>query len=348
MHTTSSSASASAARPYTQRLGAIRDDQFQAALDRFDLGAFRAAEPITRGMFGQNVFLTSTAGEFVLRGSPHDARQFPRERFFARHLHERTAVPAPWPYRVDPDEGIFGWSYAIMPRMHGIHLDDTVRAGLTTADRTAIATAMGATLAGFGAATFDACGPHDAATDAIAAIPDGTVGERRRTIEHLLDDAMRYCPETIEPDRAWIDGIIARGLDAESRPYQPTATTSDFGENNVVVERAADGWRCTGVFDFMEYSAGDLEAAIIRPALGYAEKDQALGRAFLAAFAAVRPLRSGAMERFALATLADRLIFWNFGHGDAKWFPAGQNVRVYVEPAIAQAQALIEGLPAAD
>ena len=59
------------------RLGAISHDQFNRALARFDLGELIAIEQVRFGLFGQNVFLTSTAGEFVFRGSPHFPWQFP-------------------------------------------------------------------------------------------------------------------------------------------------------------------------------------------------------------------------------------------------------------------------------
>jgi hygromycin-B 7''-O-kinase len=60
-----------AEKTYSQRLGVITNDQFQAALDHFKLGLFVKAEPIPFGIFGQNVFVTSSQGDFVLRGQPH-------------------------------------------------------------------------------------------------------------------------------------------------------------------------------------------------------------------------------------------------------------------------------------
>lgn len=62
---------------YSKHLGLLAHDQFQAALNRFGLGDFLYAEPIPFGLFGQNVFLTSTEGEFVLHGRPHFPWQFP-------------------------------------------------------------------------------------------------------------------------------------------------------------------------------------------------------------------------------------------------------------------------------
>ncbi len=73
---------------YSQRLGPIRDDQWCCALTRFDLGEFVRAEPITSGLFGQNVFLTSTRGQFVFRGCPHADG----DEIAATCLQERSGV----------------------------------------------------------------------------------------------------------------------------------------------------------------------------------------------------------------------------------------------------------------
>jgi len=71
---------------YSQRLGVISDEQFQAALDRFNLGRFMRAEAIPFGMWGQNVFVSSAEGEYVLRGRPHFDWQFPTEQFYNGHF----------------------------------------------------------------------------------------------------------------------------------------------------------------------------------------------------------------------------------------------------------------------
>jgi hypothetical protein len=82
---------------YSTHLGRIAPTQFQATLDRFGLGHVVEAEPIASGRCGQNVFVTSETRRYVLRGRPHDDWQFPKERFIAQLLHERTDVPVPWP-----------------------------------------------------------------------------------------------------------------------------------------------------------------------------------------------------------------------------------------------------------
>jgi hygromycin-B 7''-O-kinase len=128
---------------YSARLGEISASQFQAALDCFDLGIFVQAEPIPFGIFGQNVFLTSTKGAFVLRGDPHFPWQFPTEQFFVQQLHEHTHVAVPHPYLIDDSTDIFGWSYVIMPRMIGLQVTNPqVKKTLNAEDRMGIARAV--------------------------------------------------------------------------------------------------------------------------------------------------------------------------------------------------------------
>ena len=69
---------------YSHRLGELSTGQFQAALDRFDLGQFIRAEPISAGNFGQNVYLTSATGEYILRGAPFSALPVPAGALFCR------------------------------------------------------------------------------------------------------------------------------------------------------------------------------------------------------------------------------------------------------------------------
>ena len=117
-------------------MGTISPVRFQAALERWGLGDFVCAEAVSSGLFGQNVFVTSTQGEFVLRGVPHYAWQFPTERFFVEQMHEQTQTPVPHPYLLEPSTDIFGWAFAVMPRMVGISvLDETVASQLTPKDR---------------------------------------------------------------------------------------------------------------------------------------------------------------------------------------------------------------------
>jgi aminoglycoside phosphotransferase (APT) family kinase protein len=166
---------------YSQRLGAISELQFEAVSTRLKLGHFLQATPTTSGLFGQNVFVTTTAGEFVLRGAPHwvkgiddtqfrqeDRWQFTKERFFAQRLHERTNAPVPWPMHHDPTSDLLGWPYLVMPRMPGHCFDErSILKALAPADRRAVAVALGAMLAQLQQLTWPFAGDFNPASIAL-------------------------------------------------------------------------------------------------------------------------------------------------------------------------------------
>jgi aminoglycoside phosphotransferase (APT) family kinase protein len=264
------------AKVYSQRLGLISDEQFQAALDRFNLGRFVRAQPIPFGQFGQNVFVSSTEGEYVLRGDPHFWWQFPTEQFYTRLLHERTHVPVPWPYLIDVSTEIFGWSYALMPRMPGLQLaDPQVKTQLEPEASIGIARALGENLAHMQQATWPFSGRYDASTGSIqpfdlaheiawpfpvnsdpqlASIPPTTIsyGERvQACLRHNIARAREHNEDaTTLDDIAWVEGVIAAAQDALAEPFEPCFVMEDYKEGNLVVQNNA-GWRVSGVFDLM-------------------------------------------------------------------------------------------------
>jgi aminoglycoside phosphotransferase (APT) family kinase protein len=153
---------------YSPRLGSLSERQFQAALDRFQLGRLISAEPVRFGNMGQHVFLTSTQGNVVLRGAPLDAAQFACERWFMQQLHEYISVPVPWPYLRDRRRDIFGWDYILMPRLPGRSLaDQQAKQGLPQEARQSIARALGETLAELHRLTWPCVGDYDLARDDI-------------------------------------------------------------------------------------------------------------------------------------------------------------------------------------
>lgn len=323
----------STARTYSEALGVITDAQLQSALDRFGLGRLVSAEAAQTGLFGRNIFLSTSAGEYVLRGAPWDPRSYAKEAFFSRLVHERTDVPAPWPYLIDPSTEIFGWMYAIMPRLPGIDIGNTdVRRTLSAADRLGVASAMGDALARLHALTWPHYGNYDPETDSITPIEtsfaEWTVGRVR--------DWLARCREasaaTTDADVAWVEEVIERARDAlEVEPEAPMFGHTDYKENNTVAERTDDGWRITGVFDLGEGYFGDGEADLSRSMAGYIRGDAALARAFLDGYRARRNLREGFAERFALYMLLDRMIIWHHGQLHKLWFAEDATLRGSVE-----------------
>ena len=311
-------------RGYSERLGQLSDDQLQAALDRFDLGELRHAEPVPIGLFGQNIFLSSSNGEYVLRGSPSSNEQFSKEQFFFNLIHERTDVPVPWPYLIDPTTDIFGWSYAIMPRLPGLQIGDpSVRESLNAEDRLDLAYAMGEALARLHELTWPHCGEYDFEIQTIKAIETGFAEWFSSRVQDWLDRCRAASEATTEADLAWVSKLQDAASDALGVSFQPVFVHQDYKENNAVAQRTANGWQVTGVLDVGGGYFGDGEQDFARSVATYASEDVALAHRFLEGYRTNRPLRPGFKERFPVYMLADRLIIWEYGQRNSIWFEEG-------------------------
>jgi aminoglycoside phosphotransferase (APT) family kinase protein len=323
---------------YSRRLGDIAPAQFQAALDCFDLGRFLHAEPITAGNFGQNLYLTSTTGEYVLRGAPFWPEQFPRERYFTDRLHQGTSAPVPWPYRVDPKDDIFGWSYVIMPRMPGLQLSDpAVQDALTPDDRRGIAQAMGETIAELHRLAWPHAGRYDLETDAIRPFDVSYDEHVVARIREFVREATSLSDRTAPADVAWVEEVIAANRTALAVPFQPCFVHGDYKEGNLVVRHSGGGWQVSGVFDYMDACTGDGEHDLPRSVASFADEDPALARTFLDAYARCRPPRPGLAGRFAVYMLYDRTILWQFGQRHGVWWDPTFTLREWAEPYVALA-----------
>jgi aminoglycoside phosphotransferase (APT) family kinase protein len=312
----------------------LSTQQLQTALDRFQLGKLIAAEPVELGNFRQNVFLTSTAGAFVLRGAPLDALQFPTERWFMQRLHEQTQAPVPWPYLLDLGTDLFGWSYVIMPRLPGLPLADArVRERLTEQERRGIAGALGATLAEVHRLTWPAVGNYDLQSDTIRPMEGDYADRVLARLHGALAACVRATPRTTLADAAWVEEVIARGQFSLRAPFQPCCVHGDYQESNVVVEVKGDRWRVSGVFD-MYPGFTDPETDLARPFAGYLDgRDPTLAREFLRAYSDQRPLRAGFAERFPLYMLQERMAMWEWAHREQKiWWDEWLTLRQWSEP----------------
>lgn len=317
---------------YSERLGRIRDAQFAAAVSRAGFGTFVRAEPTTAGLFGQNVFLTTTTGEYVLRGAPHwvpkkgngptefepnDAWQFTKEAFFARVLREQTGAPSPWPLFHDTASEIFGWPYLLMPRMPGHCFEDrTILEELSARDRHGVAEALGAMLAQMQTLRWDFAGEMDLELN-LTPYPHGNT-------RHVIDQTaviMRTARANgvlEDADDKWVDAAAARALAVPgTRPH--TFVHGDYKLNNLTVMKATDGsWRVTGIFDLHEARFGDGASDLVRQACSYLDTEPALARVFVDAYRARVPADPALTELMPLYLLNDRMKFWGFFANPAK------------------------------
>jgi hygromycin-B 7''-O-kinase len=326
-----------AARKYSERLGVLDDRQFQAALTRLGLGDFVRAEPISGGLFGQNVFVTSTAGAWVLRGVPHYDWQFPAERLSCELLHTQTRAPVPWPYLLDPNDDIFGWSYVIMPRMPGLHLSDPKVAGaLTRTDRLGQAHAMAENLALMQELTWPFVGGFDLASGTIAPYPVSWAEWVVTDVHQWLDVACKHSDRTTDADIAWVDALLHAARHALAEPFRPTFVMHDYKEQNATFERAGDGWRVSGIFDLMEAFFGDGEIDLSRQTAQYTHEDPELAWAFVRRYLELRPARPGFRERFVVYLLWDRLAIWEYFQRPEQepYWKRDLTLRAWLEPIL--------------
>lgn len=246
-----------------QRLGQITDAQFQQALTRAGYGDFVSATPITQGLFGQNVYVTSTHGEWVLRGVPHYDWQFPHEQRYAEWLAQ-AGIPTPAPYWHCVDTDIFGWEFVIMPRMPGVTLA-LLDAHKTCAVWTEIAEAQGDMLRRIHAVPVP---PAQVITDmAMWRV------EYAQQIRTAVESACQHSAWTTAADVAWVEQVIATGLAAvDDGPL--AVVLRDYKLENMTMMQTATGWQVTGVFDLMEAAVGHPESDSVRQALAYLDAGQ--------------------------------------------------------------------------
>lgn len=315
---------------HAARLGHLAPDQLQAALDRFGLGRLIATTPITTGNFGQNVFLTTTTGEYVFRGNPFFDWQFPKEQAAARILHERTDVPVPWPYHYEPSPELFGWPFVIMPRLPGRNLWDA-----SESDHIASAGAMGGMLVRFQQATCETAMEFDLGAGKFVPLPDEERAWLSGHIQHNLQLSMAASGSTSESDAVWVGSLIA-AAERSTIAWAPSCLVhGDFTINNVVAADSSTGWNITGVFDFMTARIGSLEADLCRQFALYHEGTTDAGVTFLESYFTLSPPRAGYRERVPLLLLEDRLTLWEWlQRTRPDWWTSDIGLRDWVEPVL--------------
>lgn len=266
----------------------------------------------------------------MFRGNPFFDWQFPRERAAARLLHERTSVPAPWPYHYDPSPDLFGWPFAIMPRLVGRDLWNAPES-----DEIALAEAMGQMLVRFQEATFDAAMEFALAADDFVSLPGGERTWLTERIQHNLELSMAASGRTFDGDAEWVRSLIAAS-ERSTTGWTPSCLVhGDFTVNNVVALKSPSGWEITGVFDLMTARVGSFEADLCRQFALHKWRSPAAGAAFLEAYFALRPPRAGYRDRVPLLLLEERLTLWEWMQRTRPdWWTSDIGFRDWTEPVL--------------
>jgi aminoglycoside phosphotransferase (APT) family kinase protein len=303
-------------------LGQLSPGQLQAAMDRFGLGRVVRAWPLVEGLFGRNVAVDTTEGAWVLRGAtwpPSSDVQLRKEAFFARAIHERCSIPAPWPYLVEGCAGVLPWPYAVMPRLdgRGVDLADP------PLERMALAEGLGTGLAELHRVTRPGPGEWRPGADEVVTFEGGAAEWlEARVAAWLLEIARPLDPA----DEDLVVGSLESACaELGRRGSETTYVHHDFKPTNVSLSRSSCGEiEVVGIFDLNEGYAGDPLEDLPRCLVLLARwHGPAIAERYLAAYQAAsgRHIRS---ELVLAYTVFDLLVLWEFGcRPDRAWFPAG-------------------------
>jgi aminoglycoside phosphotransferase (APT) family kinase protein len=324
--------------PHTFRaLGDLRPEQLQHAADRHDLGRVTTAEPLG-GAYGNNLKLTTDRGAWVLRGGapPLDVTMLRRERFFARVVRERSTVASPWPYLIDESSDIFGWPYAVMPRLpgHVLHFGLDVR-------WPRIGAALGRVVADLHRITFPDIGEWDADRDAIVAREVSPADWFLARVQRRQDRVAET--SSLDAESAyWVDDLVSAGS-AAIGAFEPTYVHGDLGIGNFVGETTSAGFTFTGVFDLGGGYAGDPDEDLAIPLwwpLYWRNVDAA--HAFFDSYRAEHPARPDEADRLRAYVAISLLSNWEAGHRRGHdWYGGCATFREWAEPLLEQVDGIV-------
>ena len=335
-------------RHYSERLGVIADAQFAAALARLGLGELLTAEAAPTGLFGQNVYLATTAGAFVFRGAPHwhqgrrdDRYQFAKEAFFIGLAHAATDAPVPWPCRYDPTSDIFGWPYLIMPRMPGACVNErSIRKALDAGARREAAVSLGETLADLQRLTAPAAGDYDVETGDVAPDPGGYAGHLTQWMSSIAQGAAEAGVMT-PADMDWIGRVASTAHEAPSRPV--SFVHGDYKLDNMTLAERDGVWRVSGLFDFHTARFGDSARDLVRAACAWLDTEPDLARVFVEAWREGGGDTAGLASWLPLYVASERVTLWShFVRSDPRpdW-SAGLTFRAWAERYVERLAALL-------
>ncbi|MDU5145560.1 MAG: aminoglycoside phosphotransferase family protein [Paenibacillus dendritiformis] len=320
----------------SKSLGALTDSQLQRMLDRFGLGRLLRSAPTEHGVMKQTLFVTSTAGEFVLKGNPLYPGQWEEEAYFIRHLHANAGVKVPYPYLIDEADDIFGWSYALMPRLPGRHIHDPELLRLLhREDGATIAAQLGHALREMHRWKAAHPGEFDPDSGHIRPFAGSYTAWLYGMIRYWLDDAAKYSVIT-ERDKAWVQQLLDGAQATMDRLDSPSFVMGDFKPENVLVQQTDRGWEVSGVIDFTTSYFGDAAADLPKLTALYLERGEAEEAAsFLSAYIQGSSLAgehgllqeqclNDFLERFRIHMLHQRLLRWGCAHAmkQIAWDPA--------------------------
>jgi len=254
----------------SNKLGVINDNQLQSTLEKFNLGRLISSEITANGAMGQTIFVSSTEGDFVLKGNPLYDGQLLEEKFFIENIHKRTKVTVPVPYIIDHSGDIFGWSYAIMPRLPGEHLNSC---NFSIDEKYAVAELIAGTLSEFHTWKVTAFGDLNTDNFTITPFKESYKQWLFNRIMFWLEDAKKYSEITVE-DINWVQDLLEQSNDALEKFHTPTFVMGDFKPGNFLIHAEEGKLQIGGVFDFTNSYFADPISDLIKMVTYYIDANE--------------------------------------------------------------------------
>ncbi|KKO52669.1 phosphotransferase [Paenibacillus sp. DMB20] len=303
-------------------MGDITNEQLQLMLDRFNLGKLISSEKTSKGVGKQTLSVTSSSGEYVLKGNPLFEGQFVEEKFYEDHLQTRTRLPVPFPYLVDESKDIFGWSYSIMPRLPGRHMNDReIQEKLSREDRKRIAERLAECLCDLHSWKTEDYGEFDPANQKIRPFEGSYQRWLYGRIRYWLEDAQKYSAITPK-DVKWVEHTLAVSEYAFKNLSSPAFVMGDFKADNILVQHRPDGWRLSGIFDFTTGYFGDGAADLPKMVSMYLDRgEEEVAKQFISVYFKCSETKEGFLERFKVHMLHQKVLDWGCAKaiGDVTW-----------------------------
>jgi aminoglycoside phosphotransferase (APT) family kinase protein len=292
----------------SNKLGEVMDDSLQKMLEKFNLGKLISSERTSYGVMGQTMFVSSTEGEFVLKGNPLFPGQFIEEKYFVDNLEKQTGITVPVPYMIDGSEDIFGWSYSLMPRLQGEHLH--LLPSLNENQKLEIAELVANTLLEFHSWKVDQAGELDTKSLTIKPFEKSYTEWLYNRIRFWLLDAKKYSVITLE-DEKWVENLLRKAKDSFDNIASPTFVMGDFKSENFLLKSKPTGWEISGVFDFTNSYFGDGISDLIKMVTMYINNgEQAIARHLLSVYIEGSVQKEGFKQRIKVHMLQQRVLDW--------------------------------------
>lgn len=295
----------------TNRIGVLSNKQIQKMLDRFNLGNLISFQETSNGVGKQTMFVSSDLGEYVLKGNPLYEGQFLEEKFYVENLNKLTNLPVSYPYIVDERDDIFGWTYAIMPRLPGRHMNDQdLKNKMNKEEQIKIVELLVNSLCELHQWRVEQYGEFDPKNQGIRPFDSTYKTWLYHRIRYWLEDAKNYSVITSK-DIEWVEDLLLTCEEAFDILHSPTFVMGDFKADNVLVQQSTEDWILSGIFDFTTGYFGDGIADLPKIVTMYMEDgDEKLAKHFITEYFNRSEAKEAFKERFKVHMLHQRVLDW--------------------------------------